>query len=150
MRSLSEHSFLCISSYGFACLIFCLFIGSTYLACCQLKSGPATQELLLRAFGERMRERGVGNLAEWAAGRGELALELLRGWKVQAAVSEFYGCSQRVVAAGAGVFAHGLTGGQAEDWALLQFECLLQHALPPSHGTSPESSSPSHRCSQPG
>jgi hypothetical protein len=92
------------------------------------------QEFMLRAFGERMREPGFANLAQWAAGRGELALELLRGWKGQAAVSESYSCSQRVVAAGAAVFARGLAGEQAEDWALLQFECLLQHALPPSHG----------------
>lgn len=88
------------------------------------------QELMLRAFGERMRERGFGNLAEWAAGRGELALELLRGWKGQAAVSEVYGCSQRVVAAGAGVFAGGLAGQQAGDWALLQFECGPGESLP--------------------
>jgi hypothetical protein len=43
------------------------------------------QEFMLRALSERMREPGFANLASWAAGRGELALELLRGWKGQAA-----------------------------------------------------------------
>ena len=90
------------------------------------------QECLLSAFAERMHERTFSNLGSWASTRVGLSTDLLTAWIEQLPSVENYGCSQRVMAAAARVFARGARGDAT--WARLHLKCLLRHRLPPSSG----------------